>query len=114
MNLPEIGYSSSEERVSPLPASLVCRLPTSTSNTPRAHFRSPIEPRYARRMPPSDIDIQHSAYRWLQIHGDEAVAKARAKVEERRRKRDSEGADFWLRIIVAIGTLGEPPTAARH
>jgi hypothetical protein len=70
MNLPEIGYSSSEERVSPLPASLACRLPTSTSNTPRAHFRSPIEPRYARRMPPSDIDIQHSAYRWLQIHGD--------------------------------------------
>lgn len=24
------------------------------------------------------------------------------------------GADVWLRIIVAIGTLGEPPTEARH
>jgi hypothetical protein len=65
-------------------------------------------------MPPSDLDIQHSADRWIQIHGDRAVAKARAKVEERRRKRDIEGADFWLRIIVALGRLGEPPTDARH
>src|SRR5713226_4084211 len=39
--------------------------------------------------------------------------KAHVKVEERRRKGDSEGADFWLRIIVAIGTLGEPSAAAR-
>jgi hypothetical protein len=28
-----------------------------------------------------------------------------------RRKGDNEGADRWLRIIVAIG---EPPTDARH
>jgi hypothetical protein len=35
-------------------------------------------------------------------------------VEEMRRKGDHEGADKWLRIIVAIGELGEPPTAARH
>lgn len=27
---------------------------------------------------------------------------------------DKDGADVWLRIIVAIGTLGEPPTKARH
>jgi hypothetical protein len=65
-------------------------------------------------MPPSDLDIQHWAHHWIQLHGDDAVAKARAKVDERRRKGDSEGADFWLRIIVAIGTLGEPPTDARH
>ena len=25
-----------------------------------------------------------------------------------------DGADTWLRIIVAIGALGEPPTKARH
>jgi hypothetical protein len=31
-----------------------------------------------------------------------------------RRKRDVDGADIWLRIIVAIGTLGTPPTDARH
>jgi hypothetical protein len=35
-------------------------------------------------------------------------------VEEMRRKGDNEGADTWLRIIVAIGELGTPPTDARH
>jgi hypothetical protein len=36
-------------------------------------------------------------------------------VVEAMRKKDGEaGADVWLRIIVAIGTLGEPPTEARH
>lgn len=35
-------------------------------------------------------------------------------VEKMRRRGDNDGADTWLRIIVAIGTLGEPPTAARH
>jgi hypothetical protein len=40
--------------------------------------------------------------------------KAREMVEAMRRKGDTEGADFWLRIIVSIGTLGELPTEARH
>ena len=31
-------------------------------------------------------------------------------VEAMRRKGDKDGADVWLRIIVAIGTPGEPPT----
>jgi hypothetical protein len=31
-----------------------------------------------------------------------------------RKKGDKDGADVWLPIIVAIGTLGEPPTTARH
>jgi hypothetical protein len=31
-----------------------------------------------------------------------------------RRKGGKEGADTWLRIMVAIGTLGSPPTDARH
>jgi hypothetical protein len=31
-----------------------------------------------------------------------------------RRLGDAEGADTWLRIIVAIGTLGAPLTTARH
>jgi hypothetical protein len=42
----------------------------------------------------------------IQQHGDDATAKAREKVNEMRRKGDVEGADTWLRIIVAIGTLG--------
>jgi hypothetical protein len=42
------------------------------------------------------------------------VAKAREMVEEMRRKGDHDGADLWLRVIVALATLGEPPTKARH
>ena len=65
-------------------------------------------------MPISDLDIARSAHQWIQLHGDAATAKAREMVEEMRKKGDNDGADVWLRIIVAIGTLGEPPTAARH
>jgi hypothetical protein len=35
-------------------------------------------------------------------------------VEKMRRRGDADGADTWLRIIVAIGTLGTPPTDAWH
>jgi hypothetical protein len=35
-------------------------------------------------------------------------------VDDMRRKGDTEGADTWLRIIVALGDLGAPPTDARH
>ena len=39
----------------------------------------------------------------------------RARVSKAtRRTCDTDGADVWLRIIVAIGTLGTPPTNARH
>jgi hypothetical protein len=31
-----------------------------------------------------------------------------------RRLSDTDGADTWLRIIVAIGTLGTRPTETRH
>jgi hypothetical protein len=44
----------------------------------------------------------------------DAVAKARERVANMWKKGDKDGADTWLRIIVAIGTLGEPPTEARH
>ncbi len=65
-------------------------------------------------MPPSDLDIVRTAHFWIQRRGDEAMAKARAKVDELRAKGDNEGADVWLRIIIAIGTLGTPPQHARH
>lgn len=35
-------------------------------------------------------------------------------VEAMRKKGDEDGADVWLRIIVAIGALGGPPTEASH
>jgi hypothetical protein len=65
-------------------------------------------------MPPSEVDIARSAHQWISLHGDNATVKAREMVTTMRRKGDKDGADVWLRIIVAIGTLGEPPTAARH
>ena len=65
-------------------------------------------------MPTSDHDIQRLAHQLIKRHGDKAMAKARGKVEEMRRKGSQEGADMWLRIVVAIGELGEPPTEGRH
>jgi hypothetical protein len=62
----------------------------------------------------SDLDIARSAHLLIQLHGDEATAKAREMVEQMRRKGDNNGSDTWLPIIVAIGELGEPPTEARQ
>jgi hypothetical protein len=70
--------------------------------------------RDARRLAVSDLDITRAAHLLIQQRGDEATARARRKVEEMRRLGDTDGADTWLRIIVAIGTLGAPPTGARH
>jgi hypothetical protein len=65
-------------------------------------------------MPVSDLDIQRLAHLFIQLDGEQAIAKARKMVEEMRRKGDHDGADYWLRIIVAIGELGEPPIEAYH
>ena len=62
----------------------------------------------------SDFDIQRLAHLFIQLDGEQAIAKAREMVEKMRRKGDEESADKWLRVIVAIGELGEPPTEARH
>ena len=51
---------------------------------------------------------------WVQRHGDYAAVKAREMVEQMRKKDDEDGANVWLRIIVAIGKLGDPRTGARH
>jgi hypothetical protein len=50
--------------------------------------------------------ITRTAHLWIQQHGDEATARARARVEEMRRRGDTKGADTWLRIIVAIRDAG--------
>jgi hypothetical protein len=39
---------------------------------------------------------------------------ARKMLEHMWREGDQQGVDKWLRIFVAIGELGEPPTDARH
>ena len=64
-------------------------------------------------MPVSDLDIARAAHLCIQQHGDQATAHARSMVATMRRKGDVEGADTWLRIIVAI-ELGKPPTDTRH
>jgi hypothetical protein len=58
-------------------------------------------------MPRHAIDIIRTAHLWIQQHGDDATARAR-------RTGHTDGADSWLRISVAIGTLGIPTTKARH
>jgi hypothetical protein len=65
-------------------------------------------------MPVSDLDIRRAAHLWIDQHGDAATAKAREMVAQMRAKGDADGADTWLRIIAAIGTLGAPPTGARR
>jgi hypothetical protein len=65
-------------------------------------------------MPVSDLDIQRAAHLLIAQYGDDAVAKAREMVEAMRQQGDMEGVDTWLRIIVAIGTLGTPPPDSRH
>jgi hypothetical protein len=65
-------------------------------------------------MPFSDFDIQRLAHLFIQLDGEQATAKAREMVEEMRRKGDHDGANKWLRIIVAIGELGDRPTDARQ
>jgi hypothetical protein len=62
----------------------------------------------------SDLDIHRAAHLLIAHHGDNATPMARQMVEWMRQKGDAEGADTWLRIIVAIGTLGTPPTDSRH
>jgi hypothetical protein len=65
-------------------------------------------------MPVSDLDIHRAAHQWIAQHGENAVAKARKMVEAMRQQGDMEAADTWLRIIIAIGALGAPPTDSRH
>jgi hypothetical protein len=51
---------------------------------------------------------------WAQRHGRDATARARVMVYAMREKGDSEGADVWLRIIVAIDALSEALTGERR
>jgi hypothetical protein len=55
-------------------------------------------------MTETDIEIFRSANLFVELRGDDAVAKARDIVRMMRERRDNDGADKWLRIIIAIGT----------
>jgi hypothetical protein len=60
----------------------------------------------------SDLDIFRSANLHLDQHGGEAVAKAREMVRTMKRHGAHDGADAWLRIIVAIETMRRGPDGA--
>lgn len=57
----------------------------------------------------SDLDIYRSANLYLAQHGKDAIAKARETVIELRKRGDGDGADTWLRIILAIETVQRGP-----
>ena len=50
----------------------------------------------------NDHYVQRTASVYSEIHGDQAVAKAREHVADLQRRGDSIGTDMWLRIILAI------------
>jgi hypothetical protein len=61
----------------------------------------------------SDLDILRAAHLHLERHGDQAVTKAREIVRTLKERGDDDGADTWLRIIVAIETMRQEPSG-RH
>jgi len=50
----------------------------------------------------ANLNTRNSAQLFLELHGDEAVPEARKMVASMRERGDTEGADIWLRIIIAI------------
>ena len=58
----------------------------------------------------SDLDIFRAANMHLERYGDRAVARAREMVRTLKERGDNDGADTWLRIIVAIETLRQEPS----
>ena len=58
----------------------------------------------------SDLDILRWAHLHLERYGDQAVAKAREMVRTLKERGDNDGADTWLRVIVAIETMRQEPS----
>ena len=58
-----------------------------------------------------EIDIFRAANLWAAQHGEAAIPEARKKAAEFHTAGDRDGADVWLRIIVAVETLRAPATA---
>ncbi len=56
-----------------------------------------------------DAEIFRSTNLFVELHGDEAITKAREMVRTMRERGDNDGADRWLRIIVAIEAIRQGP-----
>ena len=59
-------------------------------------------------MAPSDLDIFRTANLWVMRHCDAAIDEARKMAAKFQDAGDRDGADVWLRIIVAVETLQIP------
>lgn len=57
----------------------------------------------------NDHYVHRTARVYSEIHGDQAVAKARERVADLQKRGDSIGADMWLQIILAIDGLRRAP-----
>ncbi len=56
----------------------------------------------------SEMEILRAANLWLGQHSGNAVTEVRRRVAELQEAGDRDGADAWLRIIVAIEALSAP------
>lgn len=59
-------------------------------------------------MPITDHYVNRSARSYIELHGEQAVPKARERVADLQARGDTIGADIWLRIIVAVEEMREP------
>ena len=59
----------------------------------------------------SEFYIRREARRLLELHGEGAIAEARARVASHRASEDMLAADTWLRIIVAMEEMLRERTA---
>jgi hypothetical protein len=59
-------------------------------------------------MPISDLEIFQTAKLWADRHGDDAILEARKMVTHFQQLGDRDGADVWLRTILALETLRTP------
>jgi hypothetical protein len=59
-------------------------------------------------MPVSDLEIFQTAKLWADRHGDAAIEEARKMAAHFQQVGDRDGADVWLRTILALESLRRP------
>jgi hypothetical protein len=53
----------------------------------------------------ADLGITHSATLWLELHFENAIPEARRMATEMHSRGNLDGADTWLKVIVALEDL---------
>ena len=66
-------------------------------------------------MPISDLGIHRTANMLMKQRGEDgATANARSRIDDLGAAGDHDGVAAWSRILLAIGTLSNPPSEARN